>query len=61
MHRMRIEQVCLNKFLELSLKAIAMLGKGFIHLLIIPILGFLFIVGICGKMVETVLEITRVF
>jgi len=60
-HRMRIEQVCLNKFLELSFKIVAMLGKGCLHLLIIPILGFLFIVGICGKMVEIVLEITRIF
>ena len=61
MHRMRIEQVCLNRFLELSFKTVAVLGKGYLHLLIIPILGFLFIVGICGKMVEIVLEITRIF
>ena len=61
MHRMRIEQVCLNKFLEFSFKTVAMFGKGCLHLLIIPILGFLFIVGICGKMVEIVLEITRIF
>ena len=51
----------LNKFLELSLKVMATLGKGCLHLLLIPILGFLFIVGICGKMVEIVLEITRIF
>ena len=61
MYRMRIEQVCLNKFLELSFKTVAMLGKGYLHLLIIPILGFLFIVGICGKIVEIVLEIARIF
>ena len=61
MHRMRIEQVWLNKFLELSLKVMATLGKGCLHFLLIPILGFLFIAGICGKMVEIALEITRIF
>ena len=61
MHCMWVEQVWLNKFLELSLKVMATLGKGCLHLSLIPILGFLFIVGICGKMVEIVLEITRIF
>ena len=50
----------LNKFLELSFKVVATLGKGHLHLLIIPILGFLFIIGICGKIVEIVLEIARI-
>jgi len=59
-YRMWIEQVCLNKFLELSFKTVATLGKGYLHLLIIPILCFLFIIGICGKIVEIVLEIARI-
>ena len=53
--------MCLNKFLELSFKIVVMLGKGCLHLSLISILGFLFIVGICGKMVEIVLEITQIF